>query len=66
MLTEIDLNGIYVAPFSLHLLLAAVVFFVLRWLLLRSGLLPRLWYLALAEVSLFVIVMVFILPLVLS
>ncbi|OIR09937.1 hypothetical protein GALL_78580 [mine drainage metagenome] len=64
MLTEINLGGIFVATFAWHLALALPVFFALRWLLTRLGLLPRLWYLALSEVALFVLVLFLTFPLV--
>jgi hypothetical protein len=64
MLTEIDIGGIYIATFALHLALAVPAFFALRWLLARSHILSRLWYLALCELALFVVVLFFIFPLV--
>ena len=65
MLTEINLGGIYMAPFALHLLIAAVPFFALRWLLSRSGILSRAWYLALCELALYVVLLFATFPLVL-
>ncbi len=62
MLQEIDFGGIYLPPFALHLLLATPIFFLCRWLLAKSGLLGRVWYLALFEVALFVIVLSVMLP----
>ena len=64
MLTEIDIGGIFIASFALHLALAVPVFFALRWLLARSHLLSKLWYLALCEVALFVVVLFLVFPLV--
>lgn len=65
MLMEFNLGGILVAPFAVNLALAAPPFFALRWLLARTGLLARLWYLALCEMALFVIVLFLTYPLVL-
>lgn len=65
MLTEINVDGIYIAPFALHLLMAVPPFLVLRWVLSRTGVLSRLWYLALCEVCLFVVVLFLTLPVVL-
>jgi len=64
MLTEINVGGIYIAPFALHLLIAAPPFFLLRWLLSRLGLLSRVWYLALCELALFILVLFGTFPLV--
>ena len=64
MLTEINIGGIYIATFALHLMIALPAFFALRWLLAHAGLLARAWYLALCEVALFVIVLVLTYPLV--
>jgi len=64
MLREIDIGGIYIASFALHLGLATPAFFLLRWLLSRCHLLPRLWYLALCEISLFVVMLFLTFPLV--
>jgi hypothetical protein len=66
MLSELNLDGIYLAPFAGHLLIAATLFFALRWGLLRLKALSHVWYLALAEISLFILILVFTLPLVLS
>lgn len=65
MLTEINMGGLYIAPFSLHLLVAVPPFFLLRWVLSRTGALSRLWYLALCEICLFVVVLFLTLPVVL-
>lgn len=65
MPVEIDLGGIYVAPFALNLLVATPLFFILRWVLSRSGLLFRLWYLALCEAALFIGILFLTFPLVL-
>lgn len=54
---EIDLGGIYVSPFAIHLLEAAAIFLVLRWVLARTGILDKVWYLALAEMALFILIL---------
>jgi protein AaeX len=56
-MTEVDLGGIYVSPFAIHLLEAAVVFLALRWVLARTGILDKVWYLALAEMAGFVLIL---------
>lgn len=64
MLTEFDLGGIYIAPFAANLMAAAPLFLALRWVLSRSGLLSRLWYLGLCEAALFIGVLFLTFPLV--
>lgn len=54
MLQEINLFGVCVSPFIIHLLLAAVLFFACRGALAHTGLLSRLWQPPLVELSLFV------------
>jgi hypothetical protein len=54
MLREIDIAGVCLSPFVLHLLETAVAFLVSRWLLARLGLISRLWHPALCELLLFV------------
>jgi uncharacterized membrane-anchored protein len=54
MIRELNLFGVYVAPFMGDLFIAAVVFFLLRWLCARSGLLSRVWHAALFELCLLV------------
>jgi|GEM_PF-2310631 len=56
-LHEIDVLGVYLPPFLLHLLLAAPPFFLLRWAAARSGLLFRLWHTGLVELSLFILIL---------
>jgi len=56
-LHEINVMGIYFPPFLLHLLIAAVPFFLCRWLAARSGLLFRLWNIGLVELSLFIFIL---------
>ena len=62
MLTEIEFAGVYFSPFALHLLMASVVFFLCRWLLGRVGWLAHIWYLALFELALFVVILSLTLP----
>ncbi len=62
MLKDVDLGGIYLAALVLHLLLAAVLFFACRGALGRIRLLGRVWYLALFEAALFVVVFALLLP----
>ncbi len=62
MLKDVDLGGIYLASLVPRLLLAAALFFVCRWALGRSRLLGRVWYLALFEAALFVVVFAMLLP----
>lgn len=57
MFKEAQFAGVYFAPFLLQLLIAAVPFFVCRWLLARLGILSRLWHLGLFELSLFVVIL---------
>jgi protein AaeX len=54
MIRELNLFGVYVAPFMGDFFVAAFVFFPLRWLCARSGLLSRVWHAALFELCLFV------------
>lgn len=62
MIQEIDVGGIYLPPFALHLCIAVPIFFLCRWILARFGLLGRVWYLALFEVALFIVVLSLTLP----
>ena len=62
MFKEVEFAGIYFSPFVLHLLMAATVFFACRWLLGRLGLLSRIWYLALFELALFIVILSLTLP----
>lgn len=57
MLHEIDLFGVYVSPFVIHMIAAAIPFFALRWLLARLGVLTRLGHTGLIELSLYVVVL---------
>lgn len=57
MMTEVDMGGIYLSPLALSMLEAAVIFLALRWVLARTGVLERVWYLAMAELATFVIVL---------
>jgi protein AaeX len=54
---ELNIFGVYVAPFVGDLLCAALIFFILRGLLARTRLSARVWHPALFEVCLFVFVL---------
>ena len=54
MIRELNLYGVYVAPFLGDLVFTAPVYFVLRWLCARSGLLSRVWHTALFELCLLI------------
>jgi hypothetical protein len=54
---ELNLFGVYVAPFVGDLLCAALIFFILRGLLARTRLSGRVWHPALFELCLFVFVL---------
>ena len=60
MTRELNLFGVYVAPFMGDLFIAAIVFFLLRWLCVRAGLLSRVWHAALFELCLFVFALTFV------
>lgn len=55
--SEVNLFGVYVAPISVMMLAAWLVTLVLRWLLMRSGLLRHVWHPSLFGLSLFLIVL---------
>lgn len=57
MLHEIDFGGIFLPPLLLHLTIAAVFFFLIRLALDWAGILSRIWYKPLFELSLYVIVL---------
>lgn len=57
MLHEIDFGGIFLPPLLLHLAIAAVFFFIIRFILDWTGILARVWYKPLFELSLYVIVL---------
>ncbi|MCW2283752.1 hypothetical protein M2323_001816 [Rhodoblastus acidophilus] len=57
MTHELNLFGVYLAPFVGDLLRAALVFFILRGLLARARLSRRVWHPALFELCLFVLVL---------
>jgi hypothetical protein len=57
MSQELNLFGVYIAPFVGDLLRAAVIFFILRGLLARIRLSGRVWHPALFELCLFVLVL---------
>lgn len=59
MTSEINLFGVYFAPFAGDLAIAFLLFLPLRWLFARAGLFARFWHVALVELSLFVVVLAF-------
>ena len=60
MTREINLFGVYFAPFMADFFVAAVVFFLLRWLCGVPGLLTRVWHVALFELCLFLFALTFV------
>lgn len=60
MIRELNLFGVYVAPFMGDFLIAALVFLLLRWLCAVTGLLSRVWHVALFELCLFVFALTFV------
>ena len=50
---ELNLFGVYFAPLTGDFFIAGIIFFLLRWLCSRSGLLARVWHVALFELCLF-------------
>ncbi|QDH16052.1 DUF1656 domain-containing protein [Oecophyllibacter saccharovorans] len=57
MLAEVNLFGIYVAPFSIYALVAVFVTLVVRFLLWRFGALAWFWHVPLFEVGLYVCIL---------
>ncbi len=55
--SEVNIFGVYVAPISVMMLVAWLVTLLLRWLLMRSGLLRHVWHPSLFAFSLFLIVL---------
>ena len=53
---EIDLFGLYVAPITLIMAVAWLIYLVVRRTGDRIGLTPRVWHPALFELSLYVII----------
>ena len=60
MTGELNLFGVYVAPFVGDLVIGAFVFLLLRWLCGGTGLLSRVWHVALFELCLFVFAFTFV------
>ncbi len=54
MMTEIDVGGVYIPPFLLHLIEAGVAFLLCRWILARLRLLGLVWHPALFELAVYV------------
>lgn len=55
--SEVNIFGVYVAPISVMILAAWLVTLLLRWLLMRSGLVFQVWHPPLFAFSLFLIVL---------
>jgi len=55
--SEVNVFGVYVAPISVMILAACLVTLLLRWLLMRSGLVRQVWHPPLFAFSLFLIVL---------
>jgi len=56
MLKEINLDGIFVAPFALDLFIALLIFLPLRVVFDRWGMQGRVWHRPLFDISIFVII----------
>ena len=54
---EFAIGGVYVSAFFVTLLLALPVYLLCREVLVRLGLMARLWYPPLFEVGLFIIIL---------
>jgi hypothetical protein len=59
MSREVNVFGVYFAPFAADLLIAFAIFLPLRWLCARTGLFAPFWHVALVELCLFVAVLAF-------
>ncbi len=55
--SEVNIFGVYVAPISVMILAAWLVTLLLRWLLMRSGLVRHIWHPSLFAFSIFLIVL---------
>jgi tellurite resistance protein TehA-like permease len=55
--SEVNIFGVYVAPISVMILAAWLVTLLLRWLLMRSGLMRHVWHPSLFAFSVFLIVL---------
>jgi protein AaeX len=57
MLTEVAVAGVFVAPIVLYWIVSIPIFFICRWVLARTGILGAMWHPALAEFSLWLIIL---------
>jgi protein AaeX len=57
MLQEIDLTGIYVAPFALYMVMAGIIFVPLRFYFDRIEIQRWFWHRALFDAAAFVIIL---------
>jgi protein AaeX len=55
--TEIDLFGVYVAPISLMIVAAWLLWLPVRWAAARSGLVRHVWHPALFEFAIYMIIL---------
>jgi hypothetical protein len=57
MLKEIDLYGIFIAPFAMYLLIALLIFAPVRMLFDRYAIQRWVWHRPLFDISVFVIIL---------
>jgi hypothetical protein len=55
--SEVNLFGVYVAPISLMIVAAWLLWLPLRWAAARSGLLRQVWHPSLFEFAIYMIVL---------
>ncbi len=60
MYSEVNLAGVYIAPFMLYVCAAAPIFLVIRIVLVRSGFLGWVWHPALFETALALTIICFL------
>ncbi|QDH17164.1 DUF1656 domain-containing protein [Swingsia samuiensis] len=57
MLTEVNVFGIFVSPFSIYAVSAVFITLLLRNILWRTGALNWFWHVALFEIALYVCIL---------
>ena len=57
MLKEINLDGVFIAPFAAYLLAALLIFFPLRMLFDRWAIHRWVWHRQLFDISVFIIIL---------
>jgi hypothetical protein len=57
MLKEIDIFGVYVAPFTGYLVLALLIFYPIRLLFDRYAIQRWVWHRSLFDISVFIIIL---------